>query len=456
MQVLVGGGDGADELVVGVQGGQLVGGQAREELDGVLCRLGPAARADALEEITGRRVPRPAQVAGEHAESLDAGRQDGADVEASDGLHEEKHRGRCDGFLQTLQPPFHPSGRQGRSPPGRVSVRRAFRYGRLRERQTNEVPSEQVPASAPRRHPQRAGRGDRRGRGGRRAPRSRSTPPARLPPSPVCRVVHSRWDASPSATSVRSSTAAPDRRSPSSTRSSRCGPRSSVRGTTPSTRRRSSPTPTATSTTSPCTATTPAPRSGRRPWPPMRRAGGPTGSRAGPTPTRRGSTTPASRSRPGWTRSSCAPRASSCSSASRMPCAVRAPTPRRSTRGCEALKDTGSPAAHRYGAATSPEIQGLAALMPLREFVSLLARLHAPRRARARPLRCVVRDLPPLRGMPCRRGDRAVGVGHVPLRGAAPARDRRDGLRRHLPDADPPDRHDGAQGPQQQPRRGAR
>ena len=39
-------------------------------------------------------------------------------------------------------------------------------------------------------------------------------------------------------------------------------------------------------------------------------------------------------------------------------------------KGVEALKDTGSPAAHRYGAATSPEIQGLAALMPLREFVS--------------------------------------------------------------------------------------
>jgi starch synthase (maltosyl-transferring) len=39
-------------------------------------------------------------------------------------------------------------------------------------------------------------------------------------------------------------------------------------------------------------------------------------------------------------------------------------------RGVEALKDSSSPAAHRFGAATSPEIQGLAAIMPLREFVS--------------------------------------------------------------------------------------
>jgi starch synthase (maltosyl-transferring) len=38
--------------------------------------------------------------------------------------------------------------------------------------------------------------------------------------------------------------------------------------------------------------------------------------------------------------------------------------------GATALSDTRSPAAHRFGAATSPEIRGLAAMMPLRELVS--------------------------------------------------------------------------------------
>ncbi|MEO7448615.1 MAG: maltotransferase domain-containing protein [Humibacillus sp.] len=39
-------------------------------------------------------------------------------------------------------------------------------------------------------------------------------------------------------------------------------------------------------------------------------------------------------------------------------------------KGVQALSDTDSPASHRYGAATSPEIQGLAGIMPLRELVS--------------------------------------------------------------------------------------
>ena len=87
VQVLVGGHDAPDEVVVGGEGGELVGGQPREELDGVLPRLRPLAGADALEQVAGRRVPGPAQVAREDAETLDAAGQDGADAEASDGLH---------------------------------------------------------------------------------------------------------------------------------------------------------------------------------------------------------------------------------------------------------------------------------------------------------------------------------------------------------------------------------
>ena len=197
VQVLVGGHDAADELVVGGERGELVGGQAREELDRILSRLGPAARADALEEIAGRRVPRPAQVAGEHAEPLDAGGQDGADVEASDGLHEEKHRGRPDGFLQTLQSVFHPSGRR------RGSRSASCRCGPLFDtvdyvsgRPTKSRPNKSR-RPRPDAGPHRAGRGDRRGRGGGRAPRPRAPRRARRPPWPVCRVARSRWDASP-------------------------------------------------------------------------------------------------------------------------------------------------------------------------------------------------------------------------------------------------------------------
>ncbi|CAA9419198.1 MAG: GH13_3 / GH13, partial [uncultured Quadrisphaera sp.] len=75
-------------------------------------------------------------------------------------------------------------------------------------------------------------------------------------------------------------------------------------------------------------------------------------------------------------------------------------------------------------------------------------------RARARAGRRLVRVLPPLRGRPLRRGGRAVDVGHPRHRGRAAARDRGDGLRRGVPDADPPHRHHVPQGPEQHPARG--
>ena len=89
----------------------------------------------------------------------------------------------------------------------------------------------------------------------------------------------------------------------------------------------------------------------------------------------------------------------SCSSASPRRCAVMGVDASRDRQGRRAPSRTPDrPAAHRFGAATSPEIQGLAACMPLREFVSPSPRLLAARRARARALRRLVRDLPALRG----------------------------------------------------------
>ena len=111
------------------------------------------------------------------------------------------------------------------------------------------------------------------------------------------------------------------------------------------------------------------------------------------------------------------------------------------------LRDTGRPAVDRLHVATSA---------PMRTWFGTLPRDGEPqpripvaRRARACPVRCVVRDLSPLRGRLPRPGDRPVAVGHAAHRGGAAARHRRDGFRRRLPHARPPHRHNGPQGEEQ-------
>ena len=79
----------ADEAGVGGQRRELVpGDSADSRRDGVLADLGPALRVDALEEVAGRRVPGPPQVAREVAQGGDRLGQDGTDAEPSDRLHE--------------------------------------------------------------------------------------------------------------------------------------------------------------------------------------------------------------------------------------------------------------------------------------------------------------------------------------------------------------------------------
>ena len=75
------------------------------------------------------------------------------------------------------------------------------------------------------------------------------------------------------------------------------------------------------------------------------------------------------------------------------------------------------------------------------------------RRPQARALRLLVRVLPALHRRP--RRDRPAGARLVRHRDQGAGPDRRDGLRRGLPAADPPDRHRAPQGPQQRdlPRR---
>ena len=90
---------------------------------------------------------------------------------------------------------------------------------------------------------------------------------------------------------------------------------------------------------------------------------------------------------------------------------------------------------------------------PLRDHVTASAAYPLAGRARARPVRRLVRDLPALRGRrPAtpRPGCGRAGRSH---RAEAAAGHRRHGLRRRLPHAGPPDRPGQPQGPQQHPRR---
>ena len=85
---LLGGVDPLDEGRVGGEPLELVGLDGRQHRDRVLADGGPAGRVDRLEEVTQRRVPAPPQVHRQVAEGGDAGGQDGADAEPTDGLHE--------------------------------------------------------------------------------------------------------------------------------------------------------------------------------------------------------------------------------------------------------------------------------------------------------------------------------------------------------------------------------
>ena len=85
---LLGGVDPLDEGRVGGEPLELLRRDRRQHGDRVLADRGPAGGVDGLEEVAQRRVPAPPQVHGEVAERGDACGQDGADAEATDGLHE--------------------------------------------------------------------------------------------------------------------------------------------------------------------------------------------------------------------------------------------------------------------------------------------------------------------------------------------------------------------------------
>ena len=82
--------DACDELGIVGECGQLGRREAGKHLGGVLMTLRPPDRVDAREEIPGVGVPRPVQVESKVTERSDGLGQDGADVEASDGLHGER------------------------------------------------------------------------------------------------------------------------------------------------------------------------------------------------------------------------------------------------------------------------------------------------------------------------------------------------------------------------------
>ena len=89
LREVVGGGlDPGDEDRVGGERVELVGGVRPEQRDRVVPGRRPALRVQLGEQVAGRRVPGPAQVAGQDAERLQRFGQDGAHAEAADRSHE--------------------------------------------------------------------------------------------------------------------------------------------------------------------------------------------------------------------------------------------------------------------------------------------------------------------------------------------------------------------------------
>ena len=170
-------------------------------------------------------------------------------------------------------------------------------------------------------------------------------------------------------------------------------------------------------------------------------AGGPTGSRAGPTPTAPGSTTPRSRSQAdvdtelmleeGALRARAGPRRGRRAPPRSRPCS-RTP--------CWACATPPDPPPCALKAGTDPSVERELAARPLRDHVTPSADLAAARRARAGPVRRLVRALPAQRGRDLRREGAPLDHRHAPHRRRAAARHRGDGLRRRLPHPDPPDR----------------
>ena len=104
--------------------------------------------------------------------------------------------------------------------------------------------------------------------------------------------------------------------------------------------------------------------------------------------------------------------------------------------------------------ADGPAVHEALAVRPLRELVTAQRAAAAAGGPGAGPVRGLVRVLPAVRGRRVDRPGAPAAQRHLPHRRGAAARGRRDGLRRGLPAADPPDRHDLPQGPGQHPEAG--
>ena len=195
-----------------------------------------------------------------------------------------------------------------------------------------------------------------------------------------------------------------------------------------------------------CTASGWSPTAGWRRSARPARATGPTRSRRGATRWPPGTTRPRSSSPPGSTSTWRARRAPGCSSGPprRCPRPWRRPAAGRccsaSPRSCATPP---CPPEARLAAATTAEVPGPARAAPAARARQHLTALPAAGGPRARPVRRLVRVLPALRGCGHRpHRQEEAEVRHLPHGHGAHPRRRRDGLRRPLPAAGPPDRHD--------------
>ena len=169
---------------------------------------------------------------------------------------------------------------------------------------------------------------------------------------------------------------------------------------------------------------------------------GPSGSRAGATRGRPGSTTPRSRSRPASTSPWSAPRARRCSP--RRPTGPRPPATPRRPRCCAARPRAWTPPSRSrtgwrscWPTTSAPRWRRYGP----RELVSPTPDYPIFVRPQAALFASWYEFFPRSQGAELRRGDRDLDLRHLRLLPRAARGGRRDGLRRGLPAADPPDRH---------------
>ena len=180
----------------------------------------------------------------------------------------------------------------------------------------------------------------------------------------------------------------------------------------------------------------------RRRWRWRPKAPGPSGSRAGATRGRPGCTTPRSRSRPASTSSLvCTEGKTLFEAAADRASAAGAGQVAALLRGAAKSLDSGQQVEDRLEVVLADDVRAAMATYGPRDLVSPTPDYPIFVDRKTALYASWYEFFPRSQGCGVRRGDRHLDVGHLRLLPRAVGSGRGDGLRRHLPASDPPDRH---------------